>query len=448
MTAAAPDRVPGSRIWRYAAGSIGTGGFATLPGLVLLYFLTDTLAVSALWAGLIIGAVKVWDIIIDPVIGVLSDRDAARTRSRRRVMLIGGTALPLLFVLMFAVPAGIDPVAAGLWVFLAYVLAATAFSAFQIPFNALPAELTSRYDERTRVVTVRVVILTFAILLFGGVAPILRSLPADPHSGYLLMAVVSAVLLGAGMVVSAFAAPRLARAATGATVVGAYREALDVLRSSASLRVLLTSFLLQAVATGLMLAAVQYVATYVLQSEDAVTFAFLALVGPAIAVAPLWQWYAKRSSKRRAFVVASLVFALACVALAGMLVWPGAWVYAPIVLAGIGYAGMQSLPLAMLPDVIHDDARRRGSERGGAIGGVWTAGETVGFAVGGIMLSIALATTGYISSTAEVQVAQPEGAVVAIGLCFSVVPCVLALLSLVPLRRYALDRTTIDEKGA
>ena len=32
---------------RYAIGSLGTGGFATLPGLVLVYYLTDTLGVAA-----------------------------------------------------------------------------------------------------------------------------------------------------------------------------------------------------------------------------------------------------------------------------------------------------------------------------------------------------------------------------------------------------------------
>ena len=39
-----------STIATYAAGSIGTGGFATLPGLVLTYYLTDSLGVAALLA--------------------------------------------------------------------------------------------------------------------------------------------------------------------------------------------------------------------------------------------------------------------------------------------------------------------------------------------------------------------------------------------------------------
>lgn len=37
----------------YAIGSLGTGGFATLPGLVLVFYLTDTLRVAALAAGIL-----------------------------------------------------------------------------------------------------------------------------------------------------------------------------------------------------------------------------------------------------------------------------------------------------------------------------------------------------------------------------------------------------------
>jgi GPH family glycoside/pentoside/hexuronide:cation symporter len=38
----------------YAVGSLGTGGFATLPGLVLVYSLTDTLGVTAIFAGVLV----------------------------------------------------------------------------------------------------------------------------------------------------------------------------------------------------------------------------------------------------------------------------------------------------------------------------------------------------------------------------------------------------------
>jgi len=35
----------------YASGSLATGSFGTVPGLLLLYFLTDTLGVPAALAG-------------------------------------------------------------------------------------------------------------------------------------------------------------------------------------------------------------------------------------------------------------------------------------------------------------------------------------------------------------------------------------------------------------
>src|SRR6187402_1302665 len=95
----------------YAIGSLGTGGFATLPGLVLVYFLTDTLGIAALAAGVLVTVAKVWDVLIDPVIGAQSDRSLARTGSRRRFMTLGALLLPVFFILTFAIPAGIGPVA-------------------------------------------------------------------------------------------------------------------------------------------------------------------------------------------------------------------------------------------------------------------------------------------------------------------------------------------------
>jgi len=48
---------------RYAVGSLGTGGFATLPGLVLVYYLTDSLGVAAIVAGVVVTVAKVWDVV-------------------------------------------------------------------------------------------------------------------------------------------------------------------------------------------------------------------------------------------------------------------------------------------------------------------------------------------------------------------------------------------------
>ena len=55
---------------------------------------------------------------------------------------------------------------------LAFLAAATAFAFFQVPYVAMPAELTDDYAERTRLMTWRVAVLALAILVSGAVAPL------------------------------------------------------------------------------------------------------------------------------------------------------------------------------------------------------------------------------------------------------------------------------------
>lgn len=435
---------------RYAMGSLGTGGFATLPGLVLVYYMTDSLGITAALAGVVITAAKMWDVIIDPVIGAMSDRQLIRRGSRRGLMLIGAITIPVMFALTFAVPAGASPAAAAAWVLVAFVATATAFSLFQVPYIALPAELTRGYDERTRLLTVRVIVLTLAILLFGGLGPMLRRIPDDPLQGYLLMGAIAGVVIGVGMVIAAGVAPRTTdrSAAQRVPVRAHYAAGVAALRRSTAFRSLWSTYVLQALATGLMLAGAQYVATYVMRSEDAVTLLFVTLIAPALLAAPAWGALAVRWGKTRAFRIATVLFTLAVLSITPAVWAPGAWLYLPVAVAGIAYAGMQSLPMSMLPDVASHDARTTGVDAAGALSGVWTAGETVGFALAGTALAVVLSWTGYVPSLAGVDQTQPASAISGIVITFSVVPAALCALSLLTLARYPLSRADVDDTTA
>lgn len=450
---------------RYATGEFVTSGFAALPGLVLVFYLTDTLAVPALLAGVVVTAAKVWDIIIDPIIGAYSDREFAATGSRRRLMTLAAVLLPVFFILTFAVPPGTNPLIASAWVFVAFVLAATGFSFFQVPFNVLPAELVSGYDARSRLLSARVVVLTAAILLYGGGGPALRSLGVDifgtDFAGYLTMAVGSSVIFVVAILITSSVekAARGKAVALPAPVSRAFtelapprdsiavqaRRGLRMLRSSQPFRALLGTFFTQALATGGMLAGTQYIATWVLHDTDAVTTLFIALILPAIIAAPLWGVAARRFGKERTYVAATTLFGAAALSLFALLIVPGYWMVVPIGLVGIAYAGLQALPLSMLPDVIAHDARTNGPGRGGSFSGMWTAGETTGLAFGTTILAVMLAISGYLESSSAVTVqAQPPSAIFGIILSFSVIPASLMAISLIPFGRYPLRKKDVD----
>lgn len=167
----------------YALGSITTGTYGTVPGLILMPYLTDHLGVAAALAGLIAFAPRALDFVLNPIAGRMSDR--AGTSTRRPFLIWAGALLAFLFMVLFFGPT--EPVSlAGLWVLLFSLCAATAYAFFQVPFLAMAAEITDDYAERTRVMAWRVAFLGVAILFAGGSAPLLVQL-GDGSDGYRIL---------------------------------------------------------------------------------------------------------------------------------------------------------------------------------------------------------------------------------------------------------------------
>src|SRR5262252_6981775 len=86
----------------YATGSLVTGSFGTVPGLLLLPYLTNTLGVAAGLAGLLVLLPKAWDVVVNPLAGRVSDRTSTRWGARRPFLFVAGFAIAVLFAAMFA----------------------------------------------------------------------------------------------------------------------------------------------------------------------------------------------------------------------------------------------------------------------------------------------------------------------------------------------------------
>ena len=345
----------------YGLGSVATGSFGTVPGLLLLPYLTDRLGVAAGVAGLVVFLPKAWDVILNPVAGRISDRSTNPAGRRRPFLIRSGSLLALAFVLLFAGPTSPTGLAAT-WVVVLFLACATAYAFFQVPYVAMPAEMTDDYDERTRLMTWRVAILALAILVSGGLSPVIRN-QLGPEWGYRGVG----LFVGALILVGTFGAwwgTRNTHMTDAATAGGSLRDQLRVVAASREFRTLLTVFVLQALATGAMLAGVDYVARVLLGSSGASTILFVCFVAPALLVTPLWQRVGEARGKRTGYFWGS--FLLAGGALATLLtVQVGiAATAASVAVVGIGYAACQMFPLAMLPDVAAADTAAHRREPG------------------------------------------------------------------------------------
>lgn len=424
------NRLPRPSLLGFATGSLGMGVWVTVPGLLLLFFLTDVLAVSPAIAGLALLLPKILDVLLHPWVGRLSDTDRRRHGHRRRLMLLG-CVLPVAFALLFAVPFVGGP--AALWVVAAFVAGNFAFALYQVPYLSTPADLAIGYDERTRLMGFRMVVLTLGILLSGVLAPLIQN-----TYGYAAMG----VLLGAGMLATMLAGirgvRRLNEAApspvTGGDPTPGLRALLEALKDK-QYRWLVASYLTMSTTTHLVLAAVPYYAAYELGRPKLTTVLVAAFVAPALLATPLWVRLSRRIGKQRGLLIAQGTFVAGCVVLAfGRSIGIGVLVGAVAVL-GVAFAALQLLPFSMVPDVV----RAADPAKAGSYLGVWTAAEATGGALGPYIYAACLALGGFVGSTVDEDVVQSAAAHTMIRLGFGLVPAVLMLVSVLFQRRYVLD---------
>lgn len=420
----------------YALGSVATGTFGTVPGLLLLPYLTDTIGIAAALAGVIVFLPKAWDFVLNPIAGRVSDRSTHPSGRRRPFLIRYGLLLAVAFAALFAGP--ITPTGlATAWVLIAFLAGATAYAFFQVPFLAMAAEITSTYSERTSLMTWRIIAITVTILLTGGLSPMLVKMGGGGAPGHRLMGIVMALVIAVGAL-GLWWGTRNAPVTRTEEAGGRLAEQLRVVIGNPHARVLVSTFVLQAVATSMLLAGVAYAATHLTRGPADATWVFLACVGPAILVAPLWEKFGLKRGKKAGYLVASVLMLVGLVGMLSARTGSLALTLMTGAVVGIGYAGCQFFPLSMLPDVAAADAAESGVNRIGVYNGVWAGSELMGFALGPGILGLVLSLGGYVSTTTG-HAEQPSSALWAIAAAFSIIPAALVGVSLLVLRRYRLD---------
>ncbi|WP_433244143.1 MFS transporter [Streptosporangium sp. CA-135522] len=422
----------------YGVGSVSTATFSTVPGLLLLFYMTNVLAVPAWVAGIVVFLPKLWDMIVNPWVGQRSDRTVSRFGARRPWMLLGALTLPVTFALTFAGPP-LTGLPAALYVAVCYFLTATAYACYEVPYKAMAAEMTDDYHERSSLLQWKMVFVGLAILLSGSVAPAIAGTEA---AGYRLMGLV----VGSALLVSMLAAfagtaraPLVARAETEASIRAQFAAA----RSSRPFMVLLGLSCAQMFAAGTLLAGSPYFATYVLGDPGVTTTLFLCIVGPLLVTMPVWVRLSRRYEKRGAMILGAALFTAGTVALALAGRFGTAYAHACVLVVGVGYAGLQLLQFSMLSDVIVHDAAVTGRHRAGVFTGLWTACETVVFALGALVLGWLLGATGFVASDPATPVTQPDSAIMAATYGGTLLPALVAGISVLLTTRYTLTARTL-----
>jgi Na+/melibiose symporter-like transporter len=418
----------------FGVGSLGTGIFSTTPGVLLLYFLTDTLSVPAALAGLAVFLPKAWDVIADPIMGFVSDRTRGKYGRRRPYLLAGALAMWVTYVFLFTVPVFDSPLTSFWYVLTLFALSATAYTVFAIPYVSMPAEMSDDSDERVRILSFRMVFVMLGAIVGSAGAPWLVHEFGGGRRGYALMSLVIGSACAGAMLCAFFATRRLRLSDSVTTQMGLARQVAHTL-GNPSFRALVTVYLVQIVAIGTLLAAAPYYARHVMDAEEGlVGQMFLVMMGVATLSIPLWNVLALRWGKKPSYYLAITLLVAATAGLWGLTAAHSVVsLHVLMGIVGLGFGAQQVLPFVLLTDVIHGDPAGPGRE--GVTSGLWVAGEKLGLALGPLLSGLILQVSGFRTGP-SLNGAQSADAILGIRLAFSVLPAALLLVSAALLMRF------------
>ena len=199
------DRVPILTKFAYGLGGLTDFFYLNvLLGLANQIYVTGMKLDPAL-LGIALAIPKALGAIADPIVGASSDNARGAWGRRRPFILFGGLAGAILLPLMWCVPPGSQIVRFAYVAGLISVFSAC-YSVFSIPYSALGYELTTDYDERTRVLAWKgylQTIGTFSAAWFYWFCS--RKMFGDVVVGARFLSVIAGIVMAAGVIATVWA---------------------------------------------------------------------------------------------------------------------------------------------------------------------------------------------------------------------------------------------------
>lgn len=407
----------------YATGSVGSAALATVPPLLLLYYLTEICGVPPAIAGFGLFLPQLLDFVLSPTFGILSDRTKSRWGSRRPYMLIGSIASALATAALFSAPEKLGPDASLIYTAIAYCVVILASTFFALPHLAMAAELSDDVQTREQIVATRMAFVMVGILVSGALSRPLVDMFGGGRAGFALLSITLGLICGITMLIS-WRATRGAPILTKTESSEGLRVRLIEILSSRRFVVLSVAYIFQIIGASAGLGAWPYYADYILKDGNAVAWLFGTAMLTSIITLPFWPKITDRIGRPAGYLMAVLVATLGSFGayLLGQSAPPQAGLIMCLALIGIGTAGLQFVPFAMITDYVNTHSQS-GHVVAGSVVGFWITVEKIGFALGGLTLGLVLSNFGYKeANSAGISAVQSPDAIYGVALSATLVP--------------------------
>ena len=424
----------------FASADLFGGGSFNIINFLYPVFLTLIVRIDAGTSAIIILVARIFDAIIDPIIGRLSDGTKSRFGKRRIYLIVCSPLIVLAMFLLFYPFNFSDDTLRAIAVLLAYLVFVAVQSTIMIPYYSLSSEISSDYQARASFNAYRLGFSIFSSIICVAVPGIIVNSFADQRLGFQVMSLSFGLFFGISILLSGLFAKEEIVSPVIKTKLS-FKEFFEPLRLR-PFRQYLVMFLLtqitMAVMSGLFFFFIDfYVAkdmTFNGEPNIIRTIGAALMFLTQIVALPVYLKMIQKKSKAFTYRFGALIWIISGLALLLIPANASPWtVYALAVVMGFGISAPGLVPHTMFGDVA-DAGELRFKKR--------LEGQMSGFAnfINQIAQALGLSMAMLILDLADFQVqdlteplipAQPESALLAIRLVMAFTPLILLTIAII-----------------
>jgi len=420
----------------YSLGDTASHFVWDMVGFWILIFYTDTFGISAAAAGTIMLIARFWDMISDPLMGIIADRTNTRWGKFRPYILWMALPYSVLAVLAFTTP-DLGPTGKIIYAGVTYFLLMTVFTAINLPYSSLGAVMTSDSYERAGLNSYRFIFAFIGQFIVSGTALTLALYfgKGDNAKGYqytlILFSIISFILF---MITFKTTKERVQPPkAQKESLKEDFRNLFKNRPWVILFFVGIISFVMFAIQN---LSIAYYFKYYIGKEENVQLFNVIGTVALIVAI-PFSKPLAKRFGKRNVFIASSLLSGFFFI----LLYLPGVsnitTIYVLNILAKMTYAPAVPLLWTMLADTADYSEWKTGRRATGLVFSAASFAQKAGWGIGGALAGWLLAIFKFVPNAA-----QSESAITGIKLMISVFPGILYMSCAILLYFYTIDHKT------
>ncbi len=456
--------------------------------LPAIYADTDGFGLSLVVVGLILTLSRFTDVITDPIIGFVSDRLRTKWGRRKPFVLLGTPIYLIGIVFLFFPPFEFGDMTVGgytfnngyLWMFSMLVVVYLGSTIKDLPYSAWGAELTTNYNERTRITSWRegfavsgslLAAFTPAVILFFGYT---KPLDAMYFLSIILCVIMPILIINALVVVPEFAPVERTKRKIP------LKESLRFVFKNKPYVRLIIIFLFSTLGAAMTNALSFFFVKHVLLAGDLYGLYLAPYFLSQIAAIPLWFMLSRKIGKHRALMWAIGWYALWSCFIPLIAISPQAWYGAFAIpellrflpdaayestvarfegmetgkflffilimcLKGSAIGALSALPLAMAADVVDVDTAETGKQQAGAYFSIWSMIRKAAYAIGTLIGTSLAVFFGFNSLADPVNTTNTAASLIWLACLYSVIPALFKFVAMPLLWNYQLTEERVAE---